>query len=156
MTILFLEDAGADFEFVLHELRQAGLEADLRRVETRDEYLAALKDGPPDLILSDYGLPSFSGREALSLAREICPRVLFIFVSGTIGEEAAVEALRAGATDYVLKDKLAKLPPAVDRALEELETLRQRDQADAERKAAEVGLREREVNRTGFSGDSVV
>lgn len=90
------------------------------RVDNRADFLAALESSGPDLILSDYTLPGFNGQEALVLARARCPAVPFIFVSGTIGEDAAIETLKHGATDYVLKHRLLRLIPAVDRALREV------------------------------------
>ncbi len=89
------------------------------RVDNRAEYLAALEQGNIDVILSDYTMPGFDGRTALALAREKRPEIPFLFVSGTIGEDSAIEALKNGATDYVLKHRLLRLIPAVDRALRE-------------------------------------
>ncbi|MBE0544410.1 MAG: response regulator [Verrucomicrobia bacterium] len=90
------------------------------RVDNRADFFAALEQGGLDLILSDYTMPGFNGREALARAREKRPEVPFIFVSGTIGEDAAIETLKNGATDYVLKHRLLRLIPAVDRALREV------------------------------------
>jgi len=93
----------------------------LVRVERRPDFMAALEQGGYDLILSDYTMPGFNGLEALALAREKRPEIPFVFVSGTIGEDTAIEALKNGATDYVLKHRLLRLIPAVDRALREAE-----------------------------------
>src|SRR5256885_15795167 len=90
---------------------------ELVRVETRNQFLAAMNQGGFDLILCDYSMPSFHGRTALALAKEKCPDLPFLFVSGTIGEERAVEALKNGATDYILKDRLGRLAPPVRPAL---------------------------------------
>src|SRR5262245_42560605 len=99
------------------ELRKAEMVFSPQCVATRDAFLAALGDFHPDLILADYSLPSFDGIAALSIAREQCPAVPFVFVSGALGEELAIETLKQGATDYVLKQRLERLVPAVRRAL---------------------------------------
>ncbi len=119
LRILFLEDTEADAFLILRHLRKADIAFDAVRAATRDEYLAALRAAPLDLILSDYALPGFDGMSALALAQGVCPDVPFIFVTGALGEERAIDTLKAGATDYVLKDRLARLAPAVLRALEE-------------------------------------
>ena len=124
------------------DLLRAMLEMDkivaaVERVETRDQFLGALEAGGYDLIISDYSLPSFDGLTALSLARELMPSVPFILFSGTIGEEAAIESLRNGATDYVLKQRPERLVTSMRRALREFEDRRRRQQA-------EEALRERE------------
>src|SRR5262244_4189680 len=103
------------------ELRKAEMVFSARRVATRAAFLDALRDFNPDLILADYSLPSFDGIAALSIAREQCPAAPFVFVSGALGEELAIETLKQGATDYVLKQRLARLAPAVRRALGEAE-----------------------------------
>jgi PAS domain S-box-containing protein len=112
------------------------------RVVSRDDFVAALEAGGYDIILSDYSLPGFDGREALALAREKRPEVPFLFVSGTIGEDAAVEALKNGATDYVLKTRLVRLVPAVDRALRELEERAERERAEESMRQSEHKYRE--------------
>jgi signal transduction histidine kinase len=89
------------------------------RVETREDFLQALDERTPDLILSDYSLPGFNGHDALEIAKEKCPETPFIFVTGTMGEEVAIETLKSGATDYVLKTRLSRLVPAVNRAMRE-------------------------------------
>jgi PAS domain S-box-containing protein len=119
LSFVLLEDSQADAELIRSRLQEAGLEFTLRRVDSREAYLSALEQEGIDIILSDYSLPSFDGMSALLLAREKRPEVPFLFVSGTIGEERAVETFKNGATDYVLKDHLTRLVPAVRRALEE-------------------------------------
>lgn len=119
--ILMLEDDAADAELTKFALRKGGLHYSLSRVETREEYLRELGDRQPTLILSDYSLPGFNGHDALHIAREQCPETPFIFVTGTMGEEVAIETLKSGATDYVLKTRLSRLMPAVNRALQEAE-----------------------------------
>ncbi len=135
IRILMLEDDAADAELTKFALRKGGLNFSLSRVETRDEYLKELEHRPPSLILSDYSLPGFNGHDALGLAREKCPETPFIFVTGTMGEEVAIETLKSGATDYVLKTRLSRLMPAVNRALREAEER-------AEHRRAEEQLRE--------------
>src|SRR5262245_19355086 len=133
LRVLMLEDSPLDAGLVAETLAAGGLRCAPLRVETREAFLAALEDGPLDLILSDYALPAFDGLSAMRLARERCPEVPFIIVSGVLGEEVAIEALKQGATDYVLKQRLGRLVPTVRRALAEA-----RDRA--ERRRAEEAL----------------
>ena len=116
--ILLLEDNSEDAELVARQLEGAGLSCEIRRVDSREGYAAALSEGPFDLILSDYGLPGFDGSAALALARSLHPGTPFIVVSGVIGEDHAIDMLRQGATDYVLKERLSRLVPAVERAVQ--------------------------------------
>ena len=102
LRLLILEDNPDDAELMVLHLEREGFTAEWRRVETEDSFRKAL-DEKPDLILSDYSLPSFSGAAALRIAQEITPEIPFIMVSGAIGEEIAVECMKAGAVDYVLK-----------------------------------------------------
>ena len=119
MNILFLEDVATDAELAGHEVQEAGIRFISRRVDNREQFLRSLADFRPDLILADYSLPSFDGLSALAIAREHCPDTPFIFVSGSMGEEFAIDTLKRGATDYVLKNNLKRLGPAVQRALQE-------------------------------------
>ncbi len=119
VKVLLLEDRAEDADLVIRCLRKGGLDCDLRRVETAAEFTEALEGFGPDLILSDYTLPGFDGQDALRRARARLPDTPYIFVSGTIGEERAIDALRQGATDYVLKDNLGRLVPAIRRAMGE-------------------------------------
>jgi signal transduction histidine kinase len=119
IRILMLEDDEADAELTKFALREGGLNFSITRVETRAGYVKELEQHPPALILSDYSLPGFNGQEALQIAREKYPETPFIFVTGTMGEEVAIETLKSGATDYVLKTRLSRLMPAVNRALRE-------------------------------------
>ncbi|MCI0392403.1 MAG: response regulator, partial [Acidobacteria bacterium] len=121
LRILILEDIAEHAELVERELRQAGIVFTSRRVMAREAFIAALEDFKPSLILADYSLPSFDGMSALATTRELCPDVPFVFVSGAMGEEVAIESLKQGATDYVLKQRLSRLVPAVRRALRESE-----------------------------------
>jgi PAS domain S-box-containing protein len=138
LRILSLEDDPNDAELIQAVLEGEEIECEVTRVDTRAEFLAAVEKGGIDLILADYTLPSFDGLSALKLAMISCPEVPFIFVSGTLGEEVAIEALKIGATDYVLKTRLPRLVPSVHRALREA-----RDRA--ERARAETALRRSEA-----------
>jgi CheY-like chemotaxis protein len=105
LRILSLEDDPNDAELIQELLRGEEIACELSRVDTETAYLAALKQGGMDLILADYTLPAFDGLSALKLAKQVRPGVPFIFVSGTLGEEVAIEALKLGAADYVLKTR---------------------------------------------------
>ncbi len=128
--ILLVEDSELDAELVLDEIAREGLAAVAERVDDEDAFVAALQHFAPDLVVSDLSMPGFSGYRALEIARALAPRLPFVFVSGTMGEEAAVEALRGGATDYVLKHNLGRLGPAVRRALAEASERQAREQAE--------------------------
>lgn len=130
LRILLVEDNAPHAELVEHFLRSSGLQFLLTRVDTRENFVAQLDRSPPDMILSDYALPAFDGYAALAIAREKVPNVPFIFVTGTMGEEVAIETLKNGATDYVLKTRLARLGPAVQRALREAADRRERQRAE--------------------------
>lgn len=119
VNILMLEDDEADAELIKYALRKGGLQFSVTRVDSKEAYLARLEQAPPSLILSDYSLPGFNGHDALELALKKCPETPFVFVTGTMGEEVAIETLKSGATDYVLKTRLSRLMPAVNRALRE-------------------------------------
>ena len=119
LRVLLIEDVPADAELEMHELRRAGLRVTPLVVETEQAFTQALRQFAPDVILSDFSMPGFDGMAALALARVLAPEVPFVFVSGTIGEEYAIRALKSGATDYVLKSNLVRLPAAVERALAE-------------------------------------
>jgi len=118
LKVLIAEDNLDDAELLVRRLRQAGYEPNWTRVDTEADYLAAL--GPTiDIVLSDYVMPQFNGLRALELLKKSFPETPFIVISGTIGEETAVAAMKLGATDYLLKDRLARLPQAIDHALEQ-------------------------------------
>src|SRR5258708_8000457 len=119
IKVLLVEDAAEDAEMLLREMRVKGLDVVSRRVDTSADYEEALATFSPDLILSDYTLPGFDGTAALQIAKSRSPDTPFIFVSGTIGEERAIQALKQGAVDYVLKESRARLVPAIQRALPE-------------------------------------
>jgi signal transduction histidine kinase len=139
--ILMLEDDAADAELVEHTLRKGGLVFSRERADTQAEFSRALERSPPDLILSDYSLPSFDGYAALAIARAKCPDAPFIFVTGTLGEEVAIETLKQGATDYVLKHRLNRLVPSVQRAMREAEERRERRRAEDELRQSHEQLR---------------
>ena len=121
VNLLFVEDSAEDVQLALRALKRDGVEALWRQVDSETAMKVALSEGRPDAILSDFSMPGFDGLEALLLAREIAPHVPFIFLSGTIGEERAIAAIRMGATDYVLKSSMRRLGTAVKRALSETE-----------------------------------
>ncbi len=118
LRLLIIEDNSDDADLIVHELKRAGIGVDWTRVQTEADFLAGL-DEPPDLILSDYSMPQFDGLRALALIRERGLDIPFILISGTVGEELAVEAMKRGASDYILKDRTARLPQVVERVLEE-------------------------------------
>src|SRR6266850_1859707 len=141
LRILLAEDVANDAELVLAELKYGGLHADHRVVDGEKSFVDALREFAPDVILSDFSMPGFSGMAALALAREICPDTPFIFVSGTIGEESAVDALKSGATDYLLKNNLVRLSSAVERALREGKERAARRKVEGEFEALRERLR---------------
>jgi diguanylate cyclase (GGDEF)-like protein len=130
LRLLILEDVAAEAELAVRELETAGLECTWQRVESETEFRSGLHQLRPDLILSDFSLPRFDGMTALAIAAAEAPETPFLFVSGTIGEERAIEALKHGAVDYVLKTNLARLAPAVKRALAEAISRKARRQAE--------------------------
>jgi signal transduction histidine kinase len=119
IRVLHVEDSPDDFELVERELRRAGFDPRSERVDTREEFKRALDDGDWDVIISDYSLPQYDGLKALSDLRATGKDIPFVLVSGTIGESVAVDAMRAGAQDYVLKGSLGRLPLAVEREVRE-------------------------------------
>jgi DNA-binding NarL/FixJ family response regulator len=141
LHILILEDVTTDAELIQDELREAGMVFTPSWVKDKVSYVKALDEFSPDIILSDYSLPSFDGLSALKLAVKSCPDVPFIFVSGALGEETAIELLKQGATDYVLKSRLSRLGPAVSRALQEAKERKERKMATEELKKREQALK---------------
>src|SRR6266542_3002408 len=117
LRILILEDNEDDAKSIEHELRTGGINFRSIRADTRDSFVEGMRGCPPDLILATHSLPSFDGLAALEIARESNPEVPFIFVTGAMGEKIAVEALKRGATDFVLKSRLWRLVPSINRAL---------------------------------------
>src|SRR5215467_177457 len=131
LRILHLEDDLRDAELLQAKLETEDILCHVIRVETQADFCAALDQGGVDLILADYTLPSFDGLSALKIALEKCPDIPFIFVSGTLGEEVAIEALKIGAKDYVLKERLSRIVPSVYRALREAQEKTERKRAEA-------------------------
>jgi PAS domain S-box-containing protein len=157
LRILYLEDDAKDAELAQATLEADGVDCLVTRVETREDFLALLEqDGIDlgfDLILADYSLPSFDGISALKLAVDKRPELPFIFVSGTIGEEVAIEALKIGATDYVLKTRLSRILPSVQRALREGEQRAERTFAEQALRRSEAYLAEgQRLSHTGSFG----
>jgi diguanylate cyclase (GGDEF)-like protein len=129
LNLLLLEDCLADADLIIESLREAGYDPNWRRVDSKDAFLRALEH-PPDFILSDYSMPQFTAREALQLMRERGLDLPFIVVSGCIGEDTAVECMKAGAADYLLKDRLARLGHAVNQALERKRLMEEKRHAE--------------------------
>jgi DNA-binding NtrC family response regulator len=129
--ILIVEDELWDAELAQRLLSGAGLSFTASVVDNEASFVEQLTAFKPDVILSDYHLPGFSGKKALAIAQEQCPRIPFIIWSGVLGDEAAVELIKLGATDYVLKDRPARLPSVIERAI-----------AQAEQRARLAGLEE--------------
>jgi PAS domain S-box-containing protein len=141
LRILHLEDKLEDSQLVREQLAAEGIKADIQWVSDRAAFAAQLSDGNWDLVLADYKLPKYNGLEALKLVREKFPGLPFILMSGTIGELAAIESLRAGATDYVLKQNRERLPSAVKRAVSEAVERLRLEQAEAELRLSEKQYR---------------
>jgi len=153
LRVLYLEDEPRDAELVQTSLEAEGIVCDLTRADTQAGFLTFLRQGGFDLILADYTLPLFDGISALRIAQEICPEVPFIFVSGTMGEELAIEALKMGATDYVFKTRLSRIAPSVRRALHEAEERSQRRAAEEALQRNEAYLAEAQrLSHTGSFG----
>jgi diguanylate cyclase (GGDEF)-like protein len=138
--ILHLEDSEQDRELVRLLLRDARIDCEITAVETEDDFVRSLNQEIWDLILSDFSLPSFDGLQALAIAAKTCPSTPFIFVTGTIGEDIAVESLESGATDYVLKQRMTRLGGSVRRALNERAERLRREKAEANLKKSEEQL----------------
>ncbi len=154
LHILMLEDVPTDADLIQRELDREGFDFEARRVTTEDAFVQALDAFDPDIILADYSLPSFDGMAALEVAQEERPHVPVVFVSGAIGEERAIETLKQGATDYVLKDQLSRLGPAVRRALREAEERRARREAEAALRQAHDELEQKVAERTAELRDT--
>ncbi len=146
--ILIVEDVPADAELAEYTLRSAGIDFCSKVVETEQEYRDALKQFSPDIIISDYDLPQFNGAMAQKIAREICPDLPFILFTGAMGEERAIEILTGGATDYVMKNRISRLVPAVERAWKEKEERKKRSEAETERDMLLQQLESRVRERT--------
>jgi PAS domain S-box-containing protein len=137
LKVLIVEDVATDAEIVARQLNRAGIICNTRLVDTAAAFVRQLEQFKPQVILSDFSMPHFEGMEALAIARQSYSDIPFIFVSGSIGEEHAIRALKNGATDYVLKSNLIRLPAAVEKAIQEA-------QGRQARQALEQELRESE------------
>jgi signal transduction histidine kinase len=147
LQILSLEDDTADADLILATLAQANIKCKAVQVETEQDFVDALERGGLDLILSDHSLPTFDGVSALKLALAKAPDVPFIFVSGAMGEDLAIELIKGGATDYVFKNRLSRLAPAVCRAIAEAEerTARREASSKAEQYTLELQIKHDEL-----------
>jgi len=141
LRILILEDVPMDAELVEYELGRTNIPFDARCVDTRDEFLHQLEEFQPDLILSDYTLPSFDGMTALSIVRERAPSTPFLIVTGSVNEETAVGCMKAGATDYLLKSNLARIGPAIEAALARVRSRTEKARAEEALRRSEANLR---------------
>ncbi len=141
LRCLIVEDSEDDAQLLVAELRGGGFDVTWERVFTSETTRAALARAPWDIVLSDFRMPQFTGLDALALVRACLVPPPFILVSGTIGEEIAVSAMRAGASDYLMKDNLARLVPAVQRELRDTAARVAQRKADAARRASEEQFR---------------
>jgi PAS domain S-box-containing protein len=148
LRILHVEDEPLDRELVAATVRAAGLNAEFTCVDTEQAFVAALTSARFDVVLADDRLPSFDGEAALRVAARMAPEIPFIFVSGTLGEEVAIERLKSGATDYVLKQRLSRLPTSITRAIVEATTRAQREAAEEEVRRLNTELEQRVAART--------
>ncbi|HLP00460.1 MAG TPA: response regulator [Opitutaceae bacterium] len=137
LHVIVVEDSENDALLLQHELRRGGYTVVAQRVETADELTALLAEGGWELVLSDFSLPHFSGEEALKIVRAHGRDIPFIYVSGVMGEENAVAAMKAGAQDYVMKGKLARLVPAIERELRDAIERRRHREAEAQARLSE-------------------
>jgi DNA-binding NtrC family response regulator len=146
--VLVLEDTATDAELMERKLRKTGMKLALKQCKTEKEFRTELESFKPDLVLADYNLPQFDGLSALGIARQRGQDIPFIIVSGTLSDKFAAESLKRGATDYILKDRLERLGPAVERALQEADEKKlkqslERRTTDLENENA--AMREREM-----------
>jgi diguanylate cyclase (GGDEF)-like protein/PAS domain S-box-containing protein len=141
LRVLFVEDQSADVELCLHEFKKAGLEVRADVVCTRDDFANALRSKPCDVILADFQLPGWTGMDAFDLLQEVEKPIPFLLVTGKLGEELAVECLRKGIADYILKDRLARLPVAVCQALEARYLREEREHAEEVLRESEAAFR---------------
>lgn len=138
LKILNLEDNQNDSDLIKEMLEDGSIECEITRVETEKDFLTACDSGDFDIVLADFNLPTYDGLSALEIAREKCPDLPFIFVSGKMGEETAIESLKSGATDYILKNNFKRLVPSIKRALREAELQTERKQKDEEMRRMNV------------------
>lgn len=150
LKILTLEDSDQDAELILYVLRKSDLRFEIERTETKDMFFQKLVEFNPDLVLADNTLPQFSGIEALELARECYPQVPFILVTGTVSDEFAVSVIKRGADDYILKDRLERLPSAIKAILKQ--RLGERQRMEAIQKLVESEAKYRTLVEQAFDG----
>jgi DNA-binding NtrC family response regulator len=149
LSVLYVEDSEDDVELVLRLLRASAYEPTCQRVDSADSLQQALEQKKDwDLIIGDFSMPNFSGTKALEIVRDRNLDILFIFVSGTMGEERAVEAMKAGAQDYIVKGNYRRLIPAIDRELQEAQLRREHARAERERREMEAQLRQAQKMET--------
>jgi len=148
LRVLSLEDSTSDAELIQHELKRGGIQVEWRRVQAGEEFERELREFCPEMTLADYNLPNFNGAQALALSLEHCPDVPVIVVSGAVGEETAIELLKSGATDFVLKDRLGRLVPAFQRAMREVEERLARKKAELDLRAMNEHLEQLVMERT--------
>jgi PAS domain S-box-containing protein len=132
LRVLCIEDLSSDYELAVRELKKIWKDLSACRVETRDEFLIQLNEFNPDIIISDYSMPTFDGMEALKLSLEICPNIPFIVLTGSVNEETAVACMKMGATDYVIKGHITRLPYAVQDALEQIKFKNEKEKVEEE------------------------
>lgn len=142
LKVLSLEDSVLDYEILTEKLTSAYMTLDIKRVENEQELISSLQNDTYDIIIADYNLPGFDGLQALMICNEMCPHIPFICVSGSIGEIKAIELLKQGAVDYVLKDRLERLPFAIKRALEEAREKKKLQKAEQALRESEERLRD--------------
>jgi PAS domain S-box-containing protein len=142
LNLLVLEDEPNDAELAIAELEHNGFQCTWDRVETKEDFLTRLEENTYELILSDYSMPAFDGMTALKLLQERNIDLPFILISGTVGEEVAIDSLKAGATDYVMKGRISRLGPVTKRALQEHQEHRQRQRVTMELKKSQKLLSE--------------
>lgn len=150
LKILHLEDIATDAELVYRELKRSNIEFDTKLVDNRHDYTLALKHYVPDIILSDHSLPAFNSIEALTILKQSNLNIPFILITATVSEDFAVDVMKAGATDYILKDRLQRLPKAVTNAIEEF-----RSDAESRRANQELNILFNTINEVFFSRDLV-
>lgn len=150
LKILILEDNESDADLLQSELKKGGFRFTPKIVQSREAFENALQNFNPDIILSDYSLPSFDGVTAFGIKNKKYPDIPFIMVSGTLGEETAVELIKIGITDYTLKDKLFTLPPKIKRALKEKKDKQQNDIIEQKKEQADKNLRKSELRFRDF------
>ena len=142
IRLLHLEDSPTDAKLIATMLREGGIPCEAHRVDTRAEFLDALRRGGFDIIVADFSVPGFDGAAALTLAHKLRPEVPFMFVSGTLVEEFAIDMMQRGATDYIFKHRLGRLVPSVQRTLRELEERMERKRAESALRVSEKQFRQ--------------